>query len=552
MSREKIQEQVPAEKERRWKQHLMSEGGVRDRKLPQKQSGVMHALGRGARAVHTFAKRNVPKGTFSNLGTAAGGAIANAPGAHVGGLLGKQLAQLVGFGDYKIRRNSLLSPDAARAASNGSTFSHSRANSVVISKRENVGRIIGTTAASEGFELTQYRIQPTDASTFPWLHNVANNFVEYDLLGMIVSYETTSSPYSSAMGLGSVGIATQYNASSLPYNNMESLLNAEGAVFGNPAEDIVHGVECDPMERIRHGGGEVLYTRRPGTRGPANLYDFGVINVGLEGIPSASVGAELGKIYVTYQIELDITALPVAAPGSQTILGAQHLNWNIVVNSSPPLGASLSLSSQSVVPPGDYGENMTTVGQASSDVCRLFSPGPPLSFPTIANEAQMAYWLNDSSLVSSAQYLGFMSAGVYDVTIQTTDNGETSPPASAIVTAQDSAQGDPTVWHYDDEGYGIYRISRWVIKTHGSGQQVLLKWASNPVSAYSANSRLHIVPRQEMFFPHTTGGAAAAQIARPQIEGKPEPEEVFAGDKGKWVETRVFVPEEDTPTRIVV
>jgi hypothetical protein len=495
-----------------------------------------NALGRGAHAAHRWAQRNIPAGSLSALGTAAGGAMAKAPGATIGGMLGSKLAQLVGFGDYKIRRNSLLSPDAARAASNGSTFSHSRTNSVVISKRENIGKIVGTTASSNGFELMQFRIQPTDPATFPWLHSVAANFVEYDLLGMIVSFETTSSAYAPSVGLGCVGIATQYNANALPFTDMEALLNAQGASSGNPAEDIVHGVECDPQERIRHGAGEILYTRRPGTRGAVNLYDFGVLNVGVEGIPAAAVGAELGKLYVTYQIELDITALPVSPPGSHQLLEVGAYEWHIQ-SDTPPFGKTLNLVAAHN---NDYPQNMSTAGQTTTDVLRLFSPGPPITFQSISNEVQMAYWMNDSTLDTMSQYLGFTSAGVYDLSCILAHQYQVDH--SVKIEAVDTNQGEPIVWHYADwhTTHGFTHSDRYVVKTTNAGQQVKLSWhPTDPSGSTMHLSLLTIIPRHDMSFPHLSHTAPSIQPpSQTEIEELPT-------DKGKWVETRVFVPEDD-------
>lgn len=147
-----------------------------------------------------------------------------------GSWIGRKLPKLLGFGDYTIRKNSIVSHLPIDADGNVTTkefsFSDYGAASIMVRKREYLGAINAPDDKPENFALTSYRLQPTDEATFPWLSALAGSFTEWELKGAIVSYETTSSNFSSTVGLGTIGIATQYNANMLPYSSMDSILQS--------------------------------------------------------------------------------------------------------------------------------------------------------------------------------------------------------------------------------------------------------------------------------------------------------------------------------------
>lgn len=279
-------------------------------------------LGRGIFNTTSEATKAIPRGTFAALGSNFG---------PMGALGGEVLSQLTGRGDYQVKKNSIVH---AQVGPEGMSFSPEGSASVRIQKREFLGVLTADAADPSAFRQMQYRLQGTDPKSYPWMSGIAQHFTEWELMGAIISYESTSSNYSSSMALGTVAIATQYNANELPYSDMTQMLQAAFHTRGNPSEDLIHGIECDPSLQVS----ERLFTRRPGAKGGPNLYDHGVVTVATEGLPSAAAGEVIGRIYITYDVVLSIPALPIAAPFAG-LEGVASLGN--VLSTSPPLGASL-------------------------------------------------------------------------------------------------------------------------------------------------------------------------------------------------------------------
>jgi len=215
---------------------------------PRATSMQMRGRGNFFSDAYKWAKEKVPKGTLAAIGNATG-----IPGA---GLMMGELAKVTGVGDYTIRKNSIINDESPTKHFSFSDFGGAR---VRIKKREYLGTVIGDATSPGAFAQQQFRLQITDPVTFPWAHKIGELFTEWQLMGGIMSFESTSSNYSSAVGLGTVAFATQYNANTLPYTSMDNILQAAYHTRGNPSENLLHGIECDPELQAS----ERLYTRRP-------------------------------------------------------------------------------------------------------------------------------------------------------------------------------------------------------------------------------------------------------------------------------------------------
>jgi len=67
---------------------------------------------------------------------------------------------------------------------------------------------------SGAFSVSPFRLQPGDATTFPWLSPIARNFQQYKFLGCVLEFVSTSGIYNSVTpALGQVIMATNYNVS---------------------------------------------------------------------------------------------------------------------------------------------------------------------------------------------------------------------------------------------------------------------------------------------------------------------------------------------------
>lgn len=394
-----------AEKERRWKQHLMSEGGLREapraRARPAGRNGG-NIITDAANWVDRKFLKAIPKGTFADVGSKVGSVMGL--GA-LGGEAGALLAQITGRGAYEVKRNSIL--QGGDMVPSGLSFSPSGAAGIRVRKREFIKSIKSPTDGDIGagtpFTLETFRLQSTDRATFPWLAQISEHFTEWELKGCVFSYETTSSNYSQSMALGTVALATQYNANESSYVSMEEILAAAYHSRGNPAESIMHGIECDPALQ----SSEHLFTRRPETSGPPNLYDHGVVTIATEGLPYASRDQIIGRLYVTYDIELSLPVLP----NPQLWNGQQALWWTAAsAANGPPLGAFVSITK--------YDDMGIKTGAAADNNLIVMSPSPaPHARPLSAGigGSTLLGWMSDNSTASTDQWIYFTAPGMYVV-----------------------------------------------------------------------------------------------------------------------------------------
>jgi hypothetical protein len=299
------------EKEARYKQHLMSEGGIRDKSLPARgprgnmgrTRGKGHFIGDayryGKEKFHKYGDM-IPKGTFEKLG--------NLSGMPWGGSAGKLISMMTGKGDYEVMRNSLMKGSAGGAAVPGAmSFSATGAANCRLQKREFIMEVktppyTGSGAnTSSPFNMDSFRLQCSDGKTFPWIAKISQHFTEWELEGCIFTFESTSSNFAQNSGLGAIAMATQYNSNDTPYTDMEEMLQSAYNTRGNPSQYIEHGIECD--EELQES--DHLYVRNYGSKGPPFKYDHGVFYIATEGLPS-KVGTVLGRLYCHYDIVLKI------------------------------------------------------------------------------------------------------------------------------------------------------------------------------------------------------------------------------------------------------
>jgi len=171
-------------------------------------------------------------------------------------------------------------------------------------KVELVAPVLATGSAA--FSTTSYRIQPGVRGlnvVFPLGSQIAQCFQKYILHGMVFTYVSSSTPYSSITSVGHVYLSTLYNVESVPLASESEVANNVYTTFGRPFDSIVHGIECASKENpvttryIRSSN-----SASTGLDGDERLDDVGTFQVSLVG-NTATVGSELGHLYVTYDIE---------------------------------------------------------------------------------------------------------------------------------------------------------------------------------------------------------------------------------------------------------
>jgi len=258
----------------------------------------------------------VPAGTFGKIGSTVGGdlgkfagdfvglgGLGRKAGGDVGSAFGKAIAKLVGFGDYRVANNSIADRGGAIPAGVPVPAFGTQGHAVSICHREYIRDVV-VPAVPADFTLESYRINPGLTAMFPWLSGIARNFQQYRILGMVVEFRSLSSDISVGGSLGSVTLATNYNAVGSTYGDKLHMDNSEYAVSAKPSCSQIHSVECDP----RITSNTLKYVRgNSGSDADADvdprLYDMGLFQIATQGLPGAA-GTTLGELWVSYHIEL--------------------------------------------------------------------------------------------------------------------------------------------------------------------------------------------------------------------------------------------------------
>jgi len=240
-------------------------------------------------------------------------------GGRIGGFIGDQgqklFTHLTGLGDYNIRQNSLYhgtDPPMIANTMGG--------EEVVVRHREflgdlNSGPLDGAVTA---FDLNFYAINPGNTKLFPFLANLAANYQEWELRGMVVELKTLSSDFASNSVLGSMFIGTQYNALTPAPNNKRELENLEYSTSGKPSGSIIHGIECARHLNVDTHLYVAIDSNYEG--GDKRFFDLGTLFVGTQGlnVPNAPVA----ELWVSYECVLYKPRLQ--APITKTWLAQQR------------------------------------------------------------------------------------------------------------------------------------------------------------------------------------------------------------------------------------
>lgn len=125
-----------------------------------------------------------------------------------------------------------------------------------LSHRECLGRVQYTVDANTD-QTVVFHLNPGDSEIMPWLHRIAQNYQEYELMGACFYFKSLVNQLFSdtSMAAGSVFFASDYNVTSNGYANQpfNSYLEAENTMYttsGKPQMDLIHPIECDPEKRV--------------------------------------------------------------------------------------------------------------------------------------------------------------------------------------------------------------------------------------------------------------------------------------------------------------
>ncbi len=220
-----------------------------------------------------------------------------------GSLIGDNLAdsahryfkKITGVGDYKVDKNSIMTDSVPTFAKD------SRA--IRVAHREYFTDLVPT---STSFQCNQYYINPGNRRMFPWLYWLAQSYEQYRFHGLVFEFKTTSATAigSTNTALGTVILATQYNALDKSFQSKYEMENYQFAVSTVPSMSVIHPIECNmkesPMDNLYiRDASKQSYGQQNGW--DARMYDIGILNIATVGQQAV---ANLGEIWVSYDIEL--------------------------------------------------------------------------------------------------------------------------------------------------------------------------------------------------------------------------------------------------------
>jgi len=243
---------------------------------------------------------------------------------------------VVGGGSYRtenresVSKNSLFGGRHSFGANDMPSFSRHK-NGIKVVRTEYVADVVAVGGTPSSFDVTSYLINPSQPGTFPWLSQIACNFREWQMLGCIFEYRSTSGAYTSAStSLGQVIMAEQMNVNDPAFINKYEMENYFGSISSAPDHSIMCGIECDPKLLQQSGR---FFT--------GNVVDYqhclGTFNIATNAIPVADT--IVGELWVSYEIEFFD---PILAEASNVSCG-NYLHVNIptaTVSGSNPFGTS--------------------------------------------------------------------------------------------------------------------------------------------------------------------------------------------------------------------
>lgn len=208
----------------------------------------------------------------------------------------RQLAHIIhGHGDYKINKNVFLNgrlPQMVNMPSGGGT---------IIRFQEYLGDIYSSATANT-FNLQSFYINAGNVDTFPWLSQLAANYEQYSFEGLVFEFRSTSADAlnSTNTALGSVMLATNYDAADSVFATKTEMLNYEFSKSIKPSESCMHMVECEPNQTVLSD----LYTLQGAVPSgkDSRFYHLGLFQIATTGFQGTSVNC--GELHVTYQVRL--------------------------------------------------------------------------------------------------------------------------------------------------------------------------------------------------------------------------------------------------------
>lgn len=240
-------------------------------------------------------------------GLGAGSLPGGLTGAYVGQSLGHSMGQelgrsIFGRGAYTVAKNTIIKSGMVLGEGTEVPSFVDSNRYTRITHREFVQDIV-VPATPTAFTNTTFVINPGNATLFPWLATIASCYQQYEIMGMVIMFKSTSTDFSTSGALGSVVLATNYDVLESPYASKVIMENSQYAVSAKPSLSQMHAIECDPkltstnVKYIRNASSSTTASQ------DARFYDHGLFELATVGL-SSTAGQVLGELWVTYDIKL--------------------------------------------------------------------------------------------------------------------------------------------------------------------------------------------------------------------------------------------------------
>lgn len=254
-------------------------------------------------------KEKITKGLAEKVGSLIG-SVAGPGGSFLGGLAGKAFGYITGMGEYHLRSNTLMNEGAQ--SQGPPVFGDT--STVRVKHREYIKDI----TSSVEFSVESFALNPGQ-TTFPWLSRVAAQYEQYRIRGLVFEFKSTSANAvgSTNTALGSVIMVTDHDALDPAFTTKRQMEAYEFSVAGNPADNIMHPVECAPERNVM----TQMFVRSGSipTGADRRLYDLGNFYIATVGMQAAST---IGELWVSYDVELERPKLET--PLGESLLGAHY------------------------------------------------------------------------------------------------------------------------------------------------------------------------------------------------------------------------------------
>jgi len=208
--------------------------------------------------------------------------------------MGATISRVLGQGDYAVAAPGAPPPSGVNT---GVPSFSPLTTGFRIQHREYIKDI----KSSVDFSQSTFYINPGVKDTFPWLSQIAENFEEYKIHGMIVYLNSMSANAVSGTNtaLGLWGVCTQYDPNDADFTSKQQAENYVGCQTAVPSQSLIHGIECKP-------GANVLskYYLRDVSKtfdsDDQKFYDMGKISVFSQGAQAVST---IGEMWISYDVE---------------------------------------------------------------------------------------------------------------------------------------------------------------------------------------------------------------------------------------------------------